>query len=153
MPQNFHVWICLLTSTSTLPFTQGDGVLRRSTFGQEIACEPRKSAADTDRLGGSISCLDSIRNDRTKERLIIGGTDTGTIAVWEYPSVPLSPVLPSCRTEFLHFVLKIVDTSSEMDGVSQPPVYRHSTSRRRCRSVTWPCTVHIRGRNDRCRLC
>ncbi|TFY53289.1 hypothetical protein EVJ58_g9531 [Rhodofomes roseus] len=83
--------------TCTLPVELGisilgcsDGRLRRSSFlGLPRKGTGRYTQVSKVPLQGEIVSLHLVDNERTKERLVIGGTDDGSIAIWDLQSLSL----------------------------------------------------------------
>ncbi|KAF8575607.1 hypothetical protein K439DRAFT_1398053 [Ramaria rubella] len=69
-----------------------DGSLGRSSFvniltiGWPTVCE---KSTNTNGINGMITSLHSIQNERTSERLIVGGVDDGGIVVWDLSTLQL----------------------------------------------------------------
>ncbi|CDO72195.1 hypothetical protein BN946_scf184970.g47 [Trametes cinnabarina] len=64
-----------------------DGSLRRSSFKDTTRCEMDASQLSDLSLPGAILALDVIQISRSAERLLVGGADDGTIAIWSLESV------------------------------------------------------------------
>ncbi|KAI0763531.1 WD40 repeat-like protein [Trametes elegans] len=66
-----------------------DGHLRRTSL-LDIARSAEACSHTSDvPLSGSIVCLDAVQDPRTGERLVVGGADDGTIAVWTLETLKL----------------------------------------------------------------
>jgi hypothetical protein len=62
----------------------GDGTIGRSSFPNLVQLNSVPAPGDTSDipLKGYIIGLHVIQNDRTGERLIVGGADDGSVAIW-----------------------------------------------------------------------
>lgn len=83
-------WLWYFLSVFDFDFTltkcSADGLVRRTSFIQ-MARSPSSSlfSATSDiPLHGSIVSLHVVKDERTKDRFIIGGSDDGCLAVWSY---------------------------------------------------------------------
>jgi WD repeat-containing protein 7 len=65
-------------------YVLGDGTIGRSSFPNLVQLKSNLAPRDVSDipLNGSITALHIIQNDRTGERLIIGGADDGSVAIW-----------------------------------------------------------------------
>jgi hypothetical protein len=76
------------TRTSVIYSQLDDGLLRRTTFGELLQqTGPPLGECSDQRIDGSITYLTVVRNERTGEYYLIGGTDGGMVAVWALQSV------------------------------------------------------------------
>ena len=60
---------------------QGDGYLHRTSLSRMCSSSPAEITSDVP-LRGPITSLFPVENERTEERLIVGGADDGSIAFW-----------------------------------------------------------------------
>ena len=66
---------------SLTPDFQGDGYLNGTSLSRLCSSSPAETTSDVP-LRGPITTLFPVENERTKEQLIVGGADDGTIAFW-----------------------------------------------------------------------
>jgi len=62
----------------------GDGTIGRSSFANlvQLNSDPAPGDVSDIPLNGCITGLHVVQNDRTGERLIVGGADDGSVAIW-----------------------------------------------------------------------
>jgi WD repeat-containing protein 7 len=62
----------------------GDGTIGRSSFANLVQLKSNLAPGDVSDipLNGSITALHITQNDQTGERLIVGGGDDGSVAIW-----------------------------------------------------------------------
>jgi hypothetical protein len=62
----------------------GDGTIGRSSFAKLVQVNSKLAPEDVSDipLDGFIVRLHIAQNDRTGERLIVGGADDGSVAIW-----------------------------------------------------------------------
>lgn len=69
----------------------GDGLLSRGAFATLVDCdgygEQAASQVSDTALDGMIISLHSVRLDRANQHYIIGGTDGGAVALWDFKYV------------------------------------------------------------------
>lgn len=74
-----------------------DGRLRRSTYVDLSSTGDNRYTEVSDvPLQGEIVNLHLVENERTKEELIVGGADDGSIALWDMKYVHSRPVDVRC---------------------------------------------------------
>lgn len=62
----------------------GDGTIGRSSFANLVQLDSHLAPGDISDipLNGFVVGLHLVQNDRTRERLIVGGADDGSVAIW-----------------------------------------------------------------------
>jgi WD repeat-containing protein 7 len=62
----------------------GDGTIGRSSFSNLVQLDSSLASGDVSDipLNGYIVGIHLVQNDRTGERLIVGGADDGSLAIW-----------------------------------------------------------------------
>jgi hypothetical protein len=87
-PWSVDVILVLEQASSFVP---GDGLLSRESFTTLVDCgdygEQLIAQVSDTALDGMIISLHSVRIDRANQHFIIGGTDGGTVALWDFKCV------------------------------------------------------------------
>ncbi|PVF99519.1 hypothetical protein CPB86DRAFT_783642 [Serendipita vermifera] len=94
-----------------------DGILRRTTFGELFQqTGPPLGECSDQKIDGSITYLTVVRNERTGEYYIIGGTDGGMVAIWNLQSLRLLARWVVFATPLVYVIRLLDDAVGRLRG-------------------------------------